>query len=580
MRRLAPGATCVNFYGATETPQAVAWHRIGESEAGGIPLGHGIAGVQLLVLNAAGLLCGIGELGEINVRTPYLSRGYVDDPGLTAERFRSNSFTDNADDRIYRTGDLGRYRPDGAVAFCGRRDRQVKVRGFRVELGDIETALRAQPDVREAAALLHTDEGHDPRLVGYVVLSDPRPDVEAIARVRQSLRQRLPDYMVPSQLVVVERLPRSPNGKVDRRALPAPTMERSQAQSLPRTRTEEQIAKIWRDVLGVESVAIDENFFELGGHSLMATRMMARLRSAVGVELPLRVLFETPTITGLAERIDHGRTHACSDVAGSADWKCLVPVQPRGTRAPLFLVVGYTNADETMLIPSRLIPHLDPERPLYGLRPRYLNGVEHLYRSVQEMARECLEEIRTVQPRGPYLLGGYCIAASVALEIAQQLARQGETIKLLAMIDALRPCAMRAFLSRLRHASDRGRHMVDVIGQLMRLDSRTRASLVRRLARRTFRRADARDELSTEERVYQSRRHYVRLLHGYRPKAYDGEITLIVSEEFYRLDRYMGWAGVATGGVTLHRLPGDHETLLTRHSKELARLLREHMESS
>jgi amino acid adenylation domain-containing protein len=583
VRRLAPSATYVNFYGATETPQAIAWYPVGDGEAGAIPLGRGVSDVQLLVLNTAGRLCGIGELGEIHVRTPYLARGYVNDPVLTAERFLTNPFTGLPDDRIYRTGDLGRYRPDGTVDFCGRRDSQVKIRGFRVELGDVEAALRAQPGINEAAVVARADDAHELRLVGYVVPSETALQAEPLTtRLRDGLRQRLPAHMVPDQYVALERLPLTANGKVDRQALPAPTLERTRTPITPRTATETQIATIWSEVLGLESVGVEDNFFYLGGHSLMATRVLARLRSALGVELPLRALFETPTIAGLAEQLDHDSTHACRDISEAFDWNCLVPVQPRGTHPPLFLVVGYTNADETMLIPSRLIPHLGAEQPIYGLRPRYLDGSRNPYRDVHEMARECLEDIRTVQPRGPYFLGGYCIAGSVALEIAQLLAQHGEEVRLLAMIDAGRPCTLRTLLSRINHAVMRGRHMREVISTVMNSDGHTRKRILVQLIRRKMGVADSTLDATFEGaptgRIAESRQRHVRLLHDYRPVPYPGHITVIASEQYYCFDRYMGWEKIARDGVTLHRLPGDHQTLLTLHSKQVAQLLRHRMD--
>ncbi|HSF41682.1 MAG TPA: amino acid adenylation domain-containing protein, partial [Thermoanaerobaculia bacterium] len=299
LRRIAPNVTCVNLYGSTETQRAVAFHVV---EDGGfsqvLPLGRGMRDVQLLVLRPAGppALAGIGEVGEICVRSPHLAAGYLGDEAGTRERFRANPFTGLPGDRIYRTGDLGRYLPDGQVTFAGRADQQVKIRGFRIELGEIEAALGRLPGVKEAVVLA-LSEGEDRRLVAFVV-------GEAAVGLRQALAAKLPAYMVPSAFVRLERMPVTPNGKVDRRALAALKDQAEGPGSAfvpPRTPAEQQMAAIWAGVLGLaeDRVGVHDNFFELGGHSLLATRLASRVRAAFGADLPLRALFEAPTVAGL-----------------------------------------------------------------------------------------------------------------------------------------------------------------------------------------------------------------------------------------------------------------------------------------
>src|SRR6185369_6227096 len=294
LRGMAPGCACVNYYGATETPQGMGFHEVSARDRERIPLGRGIDGVQLLVLNAADRLAGVGELGEICIRTPYLALGYLNDEALTRERFVANPFTGTPGDRLYRTGDLGRYLPDGSVDLQGRRDSQVKIRGFRIELGEIEAALAERPGVREAVV-----DVREERLVAYVVGDAARGEM------LRSLRERLPDYMVPAVFVALDSLPLTPNGKVDRKALPAPDwqgfVEDYQA---PRTPIEETLAGIWGEVLGLERIGISDRFFDRGGHSLLATRVLSRIREAFGIEIPLRDLFEAPALSDLAARVD------------------------------------------------------------------------------------------------------------------------------------------------------------------------------------------------------------------------------------------------------------------------------------
>ncbi|MGD2146471.1 MAG: amino acid adenylation domain-containing protein [Anaerolineae bacterium] len=312
LRRLAPGVTCVNLYGSTETQRALGTYVVpsGPEWGGGrrkeeYPVGRGMPGMQLLVLDTEQRLAGVGELGEIYVRSPHLARGYLDDEALTRTSFLASPFTGAAGDRLYRTGDIGRYRADGNIEFVGRLDDQVKIRGFRVEAGEIEAILESHPLIEEALAEAREEEGGDKRLVAYVVPKQkPAP---SIRELRGFLGRKLPDYMVPSHFVELDRIPLTPNGKVDRRALPAPEPKRPDlgvGYVAPRSSVEERLAQIWKDVLGLERVGVNDNFFELGGHSLLATRVMSRVRETMNAELPLRTLFATPTIAGLARSMD------------------------------------------------------------------------------------------------------------------------------------------------------------------------------------------------------------------------------------------------------------------------------------
>ncbi|HVT56893.1 MAG TPA: non-ribosomal peptide synthase/polyketide synthase, partial [Thermoanaerobaculia bacterium] len=371
LRRMAPGVTCVNLYGATETQRAIGYHVVPSAEtaktklvrapgegaspsppappgrdpaasdnregdrgvSGGdpidassrhppphrsvvssrelvrrqvLPLGRGMGDAQLLVLSRAGALAGIGELGEIAVRSPHLARGYLAAPAATAERFVPDPFGDPSGNRIYLTGDLGRYRPDGEVELVARADQQVKIRGFRIELGEIEAALLRHPGLREVAVIARpAAEGGLKLIAYYVAASEPTP---AAAELQEMLRQRLPEQMVPASWVELRRLPLTPNGKLDRRALPEPLAARgerlgSAAGVLPRGALEQLVAEIWGEILGVERLGAHESFFMLGGHSLLATQVVARLGAVLGIEVPVRSLFEASTVAGLAENL-------------------------------------------------------------------------------------------------------------------------------------------------------------------------------------------------------------------------------------------------------------------------------------
>jgi amino acid adenylation domain-containing protein len=313
LHRIAPQAQVVNLYGSTETQRAVAYHAVDEAVPSDrsdslsvLPLGRGMKDVQLLVVNSSGALAGVGEVGEIQVRSPHLAAGYLGDPELTREKFQRQR---------YRTGDLGRYLPNGEVAFAGRADLQVKIRGFRIELGEIEATLGRLPGVREAVVIARQDGAAERRLVAYVV---PDPEAKpAVEELREELRRQLPAYMVPSAFVLLDRLPVTPNNKVDRRALPAPELEVAAAYVEPQSELEQTLAGVWAEMLGIEKVGVTQNFFDLGGHSLLLVRLHARLQEALGRELTLVELFNYPNVRALAEHL--GRSVAAAPAAQPQD---------------------------------------------------------------------------------------------------------------------------------------------------------------------------------------------------------------------------------------------------------------------
>jgi amino acid adenylation domain-containing protein len=300
-----PDLTLINGYGPTENTTFTCCHRMrGPLRlAGPVPIGRPIAGTRALLLDASFQLVPVGAAGELCAGGPGLARGYLNRPELTAERFVPDPAGEEPGARLYRTGDLARHLPDGSVEFLGRIDQQVKIRGFRIELGEIEAALCAHPEVREVVVVAREDVPGDKRLVAYVVLETPElPDL------RSWLRQRLPDYMVPSAFVHLDELPLNPNGKVDRRALPAPEAGGGETGgAAPRNPVEELLAGIWAEVLRIEPPGIGQSFFELGGHSLLAIRVVARVREVCGVDLPLRALFDGPTVAALAEQVETAR---------------------------------------------------------------------------------------------------------------------------------------------------------------------------------------------------------------------------------------------------------------------------------
>jgi amino acid adenylation domain-containing protein len=315
LRAVAPSVTCVNHYGSTETQRSVGYYVVAEEPSDAtsgaeddrgkeiLPLGKGIKDVQLLVLNRRQRLAGVGELGEIYMRSHHMALGYLDDDALTAERFLPNPFTEAPGDRLYRTGDLGRYLPDGNVEFAGRTDRQVKNRGHRIELGEIEAVLLSIGCVRDAVVIVRQDAGQRSTLVAYVVLTRAA-EPPAFKHLREQLLRLLPDYMVPSAFMILESLPLTPNGKIEYDRLPRPERPVSAVPARLANDTERVLAAIWAELMNLQQVGRDDNFFELGGHSLLASQVMSRVRERLDCELPVRTVFEAPTLGELAARIE------------------------------------------------------------------------------------------------------------------------------------------------------------------------------------------------------------------------------------------------------------------------------------
>ncbi|WP_369064554.1 non-ribosomal peptide synthetase [Burkholderia gladioli] len=426
---LPPSLRIVNNYGPTETTVVATSGEI-EPSAGdtAYPIGKPIANTRIYLLDEHQALVPLGAIGELYIGGAGVARGYLNRPDLTAQRFLADPFAraeGDAEARMYRTGDLARYQPDGNIVFLGRNDEQVKVRGFRVEPGEIEAQLATHEAVREAIVIARQDPAGNARLLAYVSLLDAAPRAELVRGLREHLAARLPEYMVPAAFVVLDALPLTRNGKVDRRALPEPDDEAFvQAQyEAPQGETEQTIAALWAELLGVERVGRHDNFFALGGHSLLATRMLARLRESFGHDVSIRTLFEAPTVSQLAPRV---HTAVQSDALAM-----LLPIQTLGSKPPLFCI----HPAGGFSWPYAGLAHHLPDRPLYGLQARALAEADEQVESIEEMALDYVRQIRGVQPSGPYHLLGWSLGCHIAHAIATQLQLAGESVALLAMLD-------------------------------------------------------------------------------------------------------------------------------------------------
>nr|MBA3413817.1 AMP-binding protein [Chloroflexia bacterium] len=579
--REGPPARLIHVYGPTETTTFATWRLVErvEAEAATIPIGQPIANTTVYVLDRHRRPVPIGVPGELYIGGPGVARGYLHQPRLTAERFLPDPFAADPAARRFRSGDRVRWRADGTLEFLGRFDDQVKLRGFRVEPGEVEAALRRQPGIRDAVVLATAGPAGAKHLVAYVTPHGATaPEAEA---VRDALKAELPAFMVPAAVVVLDAVPLTANGKVDRDALArigVPAREPGADFAPPRTTTEERLAHIWADLVGVERVGIHDDFFDLGGHSLLVARMVAVVAAEFGRDLPVRALFEAPTIAELAERVERAPPVGSGEERGGATGgPALVPLQEGGGRRPLFFVPGGVAGGRSLFRLTMLARRLGPEQPVYGFlgSGEVADDGEMFQASIEATAAAFVREVGRVQSEGPYLLGGTCIGGVLAYEMARQLVARGEEVAMLFLLDTRYPDRDPEAIERLRlrmlegvasrTARRRDRFGGDPEGVSFGVEDddgdnvgATGVSL-----------APAAEELLDEEPNPRALR-----LYRYRPRPYGGRIVLVENEAWHRDHPDSEWAAVAAGGLEVEVVPGDHRTYLVEHLDVVADRLR------
>ncbi len=564
-----------NLYGPTEATVYATVQRIRAGED--VTIGRPMPNVSTYVLDARLQPVPVGISGELYIGGHGIARGYLNRPELSAERFIADPFSTMPDARMYRTGDVARFRAEGSLEFLGRADFQVKLRGYRIELGEIETALCACTGVGGAVVIVREDAPGVQRLVAYVT-HDAEVTIHPI-ELRRRLLERVPRYMVPETIVALDTLPLNANGKVDRTRLPVPerVVDRASSESVlvpPGTPLEAQLAAIWEDVLDVRPIGATDDFFELGVSSITAARLFDRIEREIGAKLPLSPLFAAPTVRKLAALIESGdgRRRATS----------LVPIQPLGSKTPIFCVHGGAG---TILHFQPLAKRLGETQPFYGLQMKGLYGDAAPHLNVEAMARHYVREIKTVQLAGPFVLAGYCFGGIVAFEMARQLELRGERVTLLILLNAATPAYVRTHgpvwfnpsverpkknrLDRIRHA---------IVG-LHPTRLRYRFKPRRRLAK-------LRDSIvaALGFAIPSSRREEVftaicsTATKRYRPKTFAGS-ALIVSGAGLFTEPTLGWRAHLTANVATVEVPGRHtferDTMLEPYVAFLAERLRE-----
>ena len=566
--RHAPDARFVNEYGPTETVVGCCAHEVTAATwaPGPVPIGRPIANTRLYVLDAARRPVPPGVAGELYIGGDGLARGYLGRPDLTAKSFVPNPLPEEPGERLYRTGDRVRRRDDGVLEYLGRTDDQVKIRGYRIELGEVEGALRRHGGIRQAAVVVLPGPSGDSRLVAYFSSSggEYAPGREEL---RSFLARSLPDYMIPGTFVELDALPLTGNGKVDRRALPPPPDEDPAAGSAgraPATETERRVAAIWREVLGLAAVGVDDDFFRLGGHSVLAARIFGKIEKALGVRLPLAILPQAPTVARLAEAIDRR--------GWDGSWEALVPLQPKGSRPPLYCihpiggnVVGYVD----------LARRLGDDQPLYGLQAVGLDGRRPRHKRIEDMAEHYVREIRAFQPEGPYYLAGSSFGGTIAFEMAHRLRAQGCAVAFLGMFDTWGPdyrrkAGMRPWAIHLERTRQRVLLHAGNLAAAEGLSGKWRyvRAKLRRIAhdvaKRLRRAKRPRPAPVLPKHLVQAERAALKAKTTYGPRPYAGRITLFRASRqpaWFHPDPFLGWEPYAGGGIEVQEIPGYHGAL-------------------
>jgi len=577
----------INGYGPTENTTFTCCYPITEPDQLGnsVPIGRPITNTQVYLLDSHLQPVPIGVPGELYIGGDGLARGYLNHPDLTEEKFIPNPFPrskgagdsgsksakekqSSNPERLYKTGDLARYLPDGNIEFLGRLDNQVKLRGSRIELGEIESTLSRYPAVRQCAVIARIDTDSDKRLVAYIVADQQqKPTTDEL---RRFLKQKLPDYMVPSAFVFPDALPLTPNGKIDRRALPAPDQLKQEPASTfvpPSDDLEIQLTKIWENVLGKKPISVKDNFFDVGGHSLLAVRVLAQIEKAFGKNLPLATLFQSPTIEQLANIL--------RQKGWSAPQQTLVIIQPGGSKPPLFFfhVLG-----EGLKFCRPLTRHLDPEQPIYGLAAGIMDEVS--LNKIENLVAYYIKEMRIIQPEGPYLLAGIYCGGRIAYEVAQQLHAQGQKVALLALVNTLKDGKAIKIISVKERVWAHWKNLLR-LGPAYLLNKRRLGKVKNRLMRiycEFYERLGLPSPQACQSFTYRKKKEKGDIEWVFAPKeVYPDRVTLFrATENMGFIDPDLGWSELAPGGLEIHDVPGNNFNMLEEpHVQVLAEKLRD-----
>ncbi len=574
-----PKAKVISLGGATE---GTVWSNYYpadklDPEWTSIPYGKPIANNFFYVLDEQLSAVPLGVTGELFIGGVGVARGYANDPEKTQHSFLPDPFNTKAGGRMYRTGDLGRMMPNGNLEFLGRKDSQIKIRGFRVELGEIENVLNKSSLVNQAVVVARADKDGNKNLIAFIVSNSGNLDRKEILAY---LKSKLPEYMIPSSLEELKQFPLTSNGKIDKKALLKLelTDHRSNQYTAPQTERQLKMAAIWQEILGTERIGIHDNFFELGGHSLMAVRMITKLEAEIGIQFPLSILFKYPTISSLLSSIEVNH----SDL--EKEWKSLVPIKDSGTKSPVYIIHG---SGLNVLNFSNIAKHVDPEQPVFGLQAKGLSGLEDPLDDMKEIARSYIKEILEHNPSGPYAIAGYSFGGYVAVEMRNQLELMGKKVKMLAIFDTNAVDSdhyHRKWPENLwNKIKSQGPKFRWILGSLFSRPLTTinyQYFLLLRAAKTTVNRITGIKTIDPNTfytRLDKINARHLYAFQNYALAPFNDTVHLFRAKEriyFVNDFQYLGWRKYAQKGVKIYEVPGDHKTMLLHpNAKEFARTL-------
>ncbi len=520
-------------------------------------IGKPINNTQLYILDKNLQPLPQGAPGEIHLGGSGLARGYYEKKDLTKEKFIDNPFSKGS--RLYKTGDFGRFLENGDVQYLGRLDNQVKIRGFRIELGEIEKRLTKHPSVKEAVVIVKEIRENDKQLIAYTIPSDSNVGYEEL---KSFLKAELPDYMIPSFIVKLEKFPLTPNAKIDRKSLPDPADIKTVTGDNfvePGDELELKLAAIWKKLLGIKKISIKDDFFKLGGHSLLAAQLFALIEKTLGKNLPLATLFKAPTIEQIANILRQENW--------KPEWSSVVPIKTTGTKPPIFLVHG---AEGNVLLYKNLAYHLNEDQPVYGIQSGGLDGSDNIQPDIQIMAGNYIREIKTIQPEGPYNLGGYCLGGTIAFEIAQQLTASGDEVSLLAMFECYNvkniSFPLPIYKKWIHTLQNWGYQIGNILmsgadGGMTYFNQKLSVEGSRFKVKFSIALSRVLNIIKDNNHLTYTHIKVEKINHeaqaNYEPKPYNGKITLFNPKNYYLgLDnKSYGWKSLAKGGINIINLP-------------------------
>ena len=541
-----------NQYGPTETTVYSTQKLI--NSADDITIGKPIDRTQVYILDESLNELPVGASGEIFIAGDGVAKGYLKRPELTAERFIDDPFSPEKSAKMYRTGDLGVLTQNGEIQCLGRIDQQVKIRGFRIELEEIEYELLKAEGVKETVVAVWADASRDPQLIAYIVAGATNAALPEKSGLKQLLSETLPAYMVPDDFVFLSSLPVTPNGKVDRKALPKPeiSVEAKKGNYVaPKTESEKQLVQIWQDVMGIKDIGTEDNFFELGGHSLVAVKIMTRIKKITGRRLPIAKLLKYPTIAELAAHLN------TDDSANGFD--SLVAIRPKGSRPPIYIIHG---DGLNVLYFTDLAKKLDNQQPVYGLQARGLKGNEPL-EVMEEIASNYVTEIIVQNPAGPYVLAGYSIGGYIAVEMRKQMIAAGKEVKLIIFDTDAEKSDYKSWLYLVpRKIKRRFDKAISQVKSLTTNPAGILFSQTKKVPVKLSAKEDSKDFYREIKRV-QEKLHYA--VRNYSIEPFDDKVYLYkakICTHYVDDTEFLGWKKYAKKGVEICEVAGDHLSML------------------